>query len=143
MNKNIGLGIGALIIVLVVAFSGCTSTPAKETVIKEFNVSSLESMSVFGSKGIIFDIPDNVTKVRVVYNLTGANSYGMGSNGNMGVSSDNIDPNSGQSPIGFDNQYLEAGPGKTISGEQNFTSHGGFYYGGSFVKGKITVYGTE
>ncbi len=143
MDKRVGLGIGLLLVVLVVAFSGCTSEgAAKETQLKEIKVASLDSMSVFGSKGIIYDIPDNMTDVRVVYNLTGANSYGMGSNGNMGVTSDNVNPNSGQAPSALNNQYLESGPGKTISGEQNFTDHGSFYYSGSFVKGTITIYGT-
>lgn len=144
IDKRIGIGIGILLIVAVVAFSGCTSSTPKETLVKDVNVSSMEKVSAFGTKGVIFDIPDNASNVRVVYNLTAGSSFGMGSNGNLGVSSDNIDPNSGQSPIGFDNEYLEAGPGKTIYGEKNFTSsHGSFYYGGSFVSGNIKVYVTE
>lgn len=141
MRKILPL-LAIVLIAGIVGISGCTSTPTKEVVLKEIDVSSLSSMAVFGGKGIIFDIPENATNVRVKYNLTGASSYGMGSNGNLGVSSENIDPNSGQSPIGFDNQYLEAGPGKTISGEKNFTSKGAFYYQGNFASGKITVYAT-
>ncbi|HTX61110.1 MAG TPA: hypothetical protein VMC48_02270 [Methanobacterium sp.] len=133
--------IGTVIILLagVVFISGCTSTP-KETVLQEIDVSSLQSMSVFGGKGIILDIPDNATSVRVTYNLTADSSYGMGSNGNLGVSSDNIDPNSGQNPISYNNLYLEAGPDKSITGEKNFTSNGAFYYTGNFASGKIIVY---
>lgn len=138
--KNIVITLVVIMLVAgVVAISGCTSTPS-ETVLKEIDVASLPSISVFGGQGIILDIPDNATSVRVTYNLTADSNYGMGSNGNLGVTSENVDPNSGQNPIGYNNLYLEAGPGKTISGEKNFTDHGAFYYTGSFSSGKIVVY---
>lgn len=141
--KN-GLAIvGVFLLVLgIVAISGCTSPAAQETLLEEIDVSTLSSNSALGGQGIIVDIPDNATKVRVVYNLTAKSSYGMGSNGNIGVSSENVDPNSGQNPMGLNNEYLDAGAGKTISGEKNFTDTGAFYYSGSFASGTIMVYVT-
>ncbi len=140
MKDKLMLGVVLIFLIAGVVFiSGCTSS-AQESLLEEIDVASLPSMSVFGGKGIILDIPDNASTVRVTYNLTGASSYGMGSNGNLGVTSENIDPNSGQNPIGLNNLYLEAGPGKTISGEKNFTANGAFYYTGSFASGKIVVY---
>lgn len=139
MRNYLTVGLVILLVAGVAAISGCTSTQT-ETVLKEIDVAALPSMSVFGGQGIILDIPDNATSVRVTYNLTAKSSYGMGSNGNLGVSSDNVDPNSGQNPIDYNNLYLEAGPGKTISGEKNFTTNGAFYYSGSFASGKIVIY---
>lgn len=139
MRNGLMIGLVILLLAGIVFISGCTST-TQETVLKDIDVSTLQSMSVFGSKGIIFDIPDNATKVRVTYNLTASSSYGMGSNGNLGVTSENVDPNSGQNPIGLNNLYLEGGPGKTITGEKNFTANGAFYYQGSFEAGNIVVY---
>ncbi len=140
--KN-GLTIVAVFLLVagIVAISGCTSS-AQETLLEEIDVATLPSNSVFGGQGIIVDIPDNATKVRVTYNLTAKSSYGMGSNGNIGVSSENVDPNSGQNPIGFNNEYLDAGAGQTITGEKNFTDNGAFYYSGSFASGTIAVYVT-
>lgn len=139
MKNGITIVAVFLLVVSIVAISGCTS-PAQETLLDEIDVSTLPSNSALGGQGIIVDIPDNATSVRVTYNLTADSVYGMGSNGNIGVSSENVDPNSGQSPIGLNNEYLEAGAGKTITGEKNFTANGAFYYSGNFASGTIKVY---
>jgi hypothetical protein len=139
MKNGITIVAVFLLVVGIVAISGCTS-PAQETLLDEIDVSTLPSNSALGGQGIIVDIPDNATSVRVTYNLTAKSDYGMGSNGNIGVSSENVDPNSGQSPIGSNNEYLEAGAGKTITGEKNFTANGAFYYSGNFASGTIKVY---
>lgn len=131
-----------LLILGIVGISGCTDSGTKEIVVKKIDVADLGSGGVFGGQKSIVDIPDNATGVRAVYNLTAENSYGMGSNGNIGFTSENIDPNSGEDPVGFDNKYLEGGAGKTISGEIESSSTGAFYYTGSFAKGTITVYAT-
>lgn len=142
MKKIIPILIVLGLIVGIVAISGCTGSSGKEIKLKEINVASLSSNGVFGGHDALVDIPDNATSVRIVYSLKGASSYGMGSNGNMGVTSENINPKSGESPFGFNNKYLEAGPGKTISGELNSTDHGSFYLSGNFPSGKITIYAT-
>lgn len=142
MKKIAGICLIALLMLGIVFLSECTSSPSKEVVLKEIDVASLSSEGVFGSQKAIVDIPDNATKVRVVYALTAKDRYGMGSNGNMGVNHDNINENSGENVISWDNHYIEAGPGKTIQSEFTSTGHGAFYYTGSFGSGTITVYAT-
>lgn len=68
----------------------------------------------------------------------------MNVNGNLGVTYENVNASSGEDPItkSTDNKYLEAGPGKTVSGEFNSTDHGDFYLSGNFPSGKITIYAT-
>ncbi len=143
-GRVIGIVIGLVIFFVIVGalIAGNNGAP-KETLIQNISVSSLPQLSVFGNQGIIIDIPSNATNLRVDYNLTGSSSYGIGSNGNLGATTDKINNNSGQSPIGPDNLYLEAGPGKSISGEKNFTDKGSFYYEGNFQSGNILVYVTS
>ncbi len=63
---------------------------------------------MFGGHDTLVDIHDNATQVRVVYSLKGASSYGMGSNGNMGITYENVDPKSGKDPMtkSGDNKYI-------------------------------------
>ncbi len=129
----------------IITISGCTSSSGgKEVLVKEINVASLPSNGVFGGHDALVDIPDNATQVRVVYSLKGSSSYGMGSNGNMGVTFENVAANSGEDPMAKsgDNKYIEAGPGKTVTGTFNSTDHGSFYLSGNFPSGKISIYAT-
>ena len=144
MRKIIPILIVLGLIAGIVSISGCTSTSGKEVKYKEINVASLSSNGVFGGHDALVDIPDNATSVRIVYSLKGASAYGMGSNGNLGVTYENVNASSGEDPmtLSSDNKYLEAGPGKTVSGELNSTDHGAFYLSGNFVSGKITIYTT-
>ncbi|MGB9979412.1 hypothetical protein [Methanobacterium sp.] len=144
MKKIIPILIIVGLIAGIVAISGCTSSSGKEIKVKEINVASLSSNGVFGGHDALVDIPDNATQVRIVYKLKGANNYGMGSNGNLGVTYENINSNSGENPItkSTSNKYLEAGAGKTVSGEFNSTDHGDFYLSGNFPSGNITIYAT-
>lgn len=144
MKKIIPILVVLGLIVGIVVISGCTGTSGKEIKVKEINVASLSSNGVFGGHDALVDIPDNATSVRIVYSLKGANNYGMGSNGNLGVTYENVNAKSGEDPITkyYDNKYLEAGAGKTVSCEFNSTDHGDFYLSGSFPSGKITIYAT-
>jgi hypothetical protein len=72
------------------------------------------------------------------------NSYGTGSNGNLGITNDTIPATSGQDLSTFfgDNHYLEGGPGEKIHGSFNLSSGNTFYFEGNFASGTISVYAT-
>lgn len=141
MKKIIPILVFGLILGIV-TISGCTSSATKEITVKEIDIASLPQG--LGGNIAIVDLPDNATSVRIAYTLVGKSDYGMGSNGNMGITYTNVDPNSGESPItkSSTNKYLEATAGQTISGNFTSTDHGAFYYSGNFESGKITIYAT-
>ena len=142
MKKKMSIVTLALLVLAVVMVSGCTSSTPTEKLVGKYNINDIQKEGVFGSDKLIVQLPNSTSKVRVVYNLKAENNYGTGSNGNLGVSSDVIDPNSGQDPIGFDNEYLEGGAGETINGSLTFDGGKTFYYSGSFASGTIEVYAT-
>jgi len=143
-----------VLLVVVIGISGCTDyytgngtsgpSQSNEQLVGTYKVTSSDEGGVFGEQKLLVQLPANTNRVKVVYNMTAESSYGMGSNGNLGVTSEQVVESSGQDPImlSTDNQYLEGGPGKTINGELTFSGGKTFYYSGNFVSGTISVYAT-
>lgn len=136
MKKRYILGGIVVLLVLVILASSMSNSTSKEVKVGVINATSdtaLESL----------EIPDNATSIRVVYNLTADNDYGIDDNGNLGTSSSF---QAGQDPfmngLVTESQYLVSGGNKTLNGEFTFSPNKYVVYSGTF-RGKITVYATE
>lgn len=143
MNRKILSGVAVLLLIgIVVAVSGCTGDSASEQLVGNYSIKDAQSKDAMGNRELVVPLPEGTSKVRVVYDLKARSSYGMGSNGNIGVNIENVASDSGKSVIGFDNEYLESGAGESAKGEKTFGSGKIFYYSGNYASGTFAVYAT-
>lgn len=138
MNMKIVGGIIGVILLLLIII-GMSGAGTKEVQVGVMEVSYGSGMQDIES----IAIPEGATNVRVVYNLSAADNYGMGANGNIGIGS--ASGSDGQDPFMngkvIDSKYLQSEGGKTLTGEMSFTPDKFVVYSGMF-DGTITVYAT-
>lgn len=137
--KIVGGVVGVILLLLIVI--GMSGAGAKEVQVGVINV----SYDQYGGGPLVesLAIPEGATNVRVIYDLNAADNYGMGANGNIGIS--NVNGADGQDPWlngGIvDSKYIQAEGGQHITGEMSFTPDKFVVYSGMF-DGTITVYAT-
>lgn len=133
-NKVIAVILGIFLIAGIVATSGCTAST------KEVLVGQYKATDNANGNALIVTLPNNTQSVRAEYVLVAPNNYGMGGNGNMGVTDQSLQQGEDPWMNGeiTDSQYLE-GKNKKLSGNFTFGSGKYFAYQGMFT-GTIKVY---
>ena len=123
-----------ILIAAIVGTSGCTSS-TKEILVGEYKATDNAQ-----GNPLIVTLPNGTQSVRAEYVLKAPSNFGMGGNGNMGVTDQALQQGENPWMNGeiSDSQYLE-GKGKTLAGNFTFGSGKYFAYQGMFT-GTIKVY---
>lgn len=130
------IGIVAVLIIAILS-SGCSSDTTEKKV-GIYQLSDVDKYGAAGNKKLIVALPTHTESVRVEYNLVGDE---IENSATFGVYPYEVDPDNVEDPFSFfDQQYIEASPGKTYKGTKKFGGGKTFYYIGNFLAGNFTVY---